>query len=47
MDEIFKKVFNEEELNAIYQNKENEKNEDKKDENKEEGGGFFTTQAQA
>ena len=51
VDEIFKKVFNEDELNAIY-NKNDEKKEEKNendeynfdDENKNDKGQFFTTQ---
>ena len=51
VDEIFKKVFNEDELNAIY-NKSEEKKEEKNendeynfdDENKNDKGQFFTTQ---
>ena len=48
VDEIFKKVFNEEELNAIYnQNNEEVKEESKKEEGNKNNlntGGFFTTQ---
>ena len=51
VDEIFKKVFNEDELNAIYnksEEKKDEKNENDEynfdDENKNDKGQFFTTQ---
>ena len=48
VDEIFKRVFNEEELNAIY-NKSDEKNNENNeynfdDKNKDDKGQFFTTQ---
>ena len=52
VDEIFKKVFNEEELNTIY-NHYSEENKEIKDENieknnnEENSGGFFTTQQQS
>ena len=49
VDEIFKKVFNEEELNTIYNHESGEDQKQKTEINKEENndGGFFTTQQQA
>ena len=48
VDEIFKKVFNEEELNTIYNHESAEDQKPKTENNNEEnnGGGFFTTQQQ-
>ena len=52
VDEIFKKVFNEEELNTIYNHYSDEIKEIKdenieKNNNEENSGGFFTTQQQS
>ena len=46
VDEIFKKVFNEDELNAVYSKNEENKNEEYNfdDQNKDDKGQFFTTQ---
>ena len=46
VDEIFKKVFNEDELNAIYSKNEENKNEEYNfdDQNKDDKRQFFTTQ---
>ena len=45
VDEIFKKVFNEDELNAIYNKTTEEKEENPENKNEMDNiGGFFTTQ---